>query len=82
VEDPELLRLSEADGLDAALAALPPRMRAVLVLRYFEQLTEEETAQALGCSRGTVKSQASRAIAKLRTTMQPIDHALGGGLHG
>lgn len=82
VDDPELLRLSEADGLDAALAALPPRMRAVLVLRYFEQLTEEETAQALGCSRGTVKSQASRAIAKLRATMQPIDHALGGGLHG
>jgi RNA polymerase sigma-70 factor (sigma-E family) len=54
-----------------ALGRLPRRMRAVVVLRYFEDLTEAETAQLLGCSVGTVKSQASKALAKLR-----IDPAL------
>lgn len=55
-------------GMDLwdALAQLPRRQRAVVVLRYFEDLTEAETAEALGCSVGTVKSQASRALAKLR----------------
>jgi len=72
-DDPELERITEMDGLDAALSALPGRMRAVLVLRYFEQLSEEETARTLGCSKGTVKSQASRALAKLRLSMIPQD---------
>lgn len=49
--------------------ALPPRQRAVIVLRYYEQLTEPETAAVLGISLGTVKSQAHRAIATLRTTL-------------
>ena len=48
------------------LDRLPHRQRAVLVLRYFDDLTEAQTAQILGCSVGTVKSQASRALAKLR----------------
>lgn len=48
------------------LATLPPRQRAVIVLRYYEQLTEAETAEVLRVSVGTVKSQASRAIATLR----------------
>jgi DNA-directed RNA polymerase specialized sigma24 family protein len=43
-------------------------MRSVLVLRYFEDLSEEQTAEALGCSVGTVKSQASRGLARLRAT--------------
>ncbi|MGN6575332.1 MAG: SigE family RNA polymerase sigma factor [Nocardioides sp.] len=56
-------------ALWAALAALPPRQRAVIVLRYYEDLTEVQTANALEVSVGTVKSQASRAMAKLRSLL-------------
>jgi RNA polymerase sigma factor (sigma-70 family) len=48
---------------------LPPRQRAVLVLRYFEDLSESETAAALQCSVGTVKSTASRALVRLQSTL-------------
>lgn len=54
--------------LFAALALLPPRQRAVVVLRYWECLSEQETARILGCSVGNVKSQASRALKKLRNS--------------
>jgi RNA polymerase sigma-70 factor (sigma-E family) len=54
------------DALMAAISLLPTRQRVVLVLRYWEQLTEAETAELLGCSVGTVKSQASKAIERLR----------------
>ncbi len=56
----------DAIVLREALARIAPRQRAVLVLRYYEDLTERETAAALGIAIGTVKSQARDALARLR----------------
>jgi RNA polymerase sigma-70 factor (sigma-E family) len=61
--------LAERDYLLRALATLPPGQRAVLVLRYFDDLSEGQTAQMLGCSVGTVKSQAARALDRLRAAV-------------
>jgi len=57
-------------ALAQALAALPERDRTVLALRYLLELSEEETAAALGCRRGTVKSRVSRALQRMRTSME------------
>lgn len=59
-------RIGEDGDLWAAMGRLPRRQRAVVVLRYFEDLTEAQTADLLGISVGTVKSQTSKALAKLR----------------
>ena len=65
VEGPADL-VGERTALLAALRQLPPRQRAVVVLRYWEDLTDTQIGAALGCSPGTVRSQLSRALAKLR----------------
>jgi len=56
----------ERDEIWRLLATLPPRTRAVLVLRFYEDLPEADIAAALGCSVGSVKSQLSRGLARLR----------------
>ncbi|MFI5936128.1 SigE family RNA polymerase sigma factor [Actinoplanes sp. NPDC051494] len=68
-DDDIALRLA----LRQALLTLPPRQRAVLVLRFLEDRTVEETAEVLGCRPGTVASQSSRALAKLRDLVPALD---------
>jgi len=63
----------DRSALVAALQRLGPRQRAVIVLRYWMDLTEAEIAAALDCSTGTVKSQASRALATLRQSAELVD---------
>jgi RNA polymerase sigma-70 factor (sigma-E family) len=67
-EDRELLR--------EALKGVPPRQRACLVLRFFEDLSVTDTAQALGCSESTVKSQTSRGLDALRDVLRTTDPEL------
>src|SRR5581483_3023827 len=69
-EPAALVEVGLADELMDALAALPPRQRAVLVLRYFLDLPEAEVAAAMKCSLGTVKSTASRGLARLEQLMR------------
>ena len=64
--------------LIAALATLPPRQRAIIVLRFFHDYTETRTADELGIKVGTVKSQTARALATLRVNAQ-LDSGYGNG---
>ncbi len=67
LDAPDLsVAVAEQDLLWRALAYLPSGQRAVLVLRYYEDLTEAQTAAVLGCTVGSVKTQTSRALSKLR----------------
>ena len=59
-----------ADDMGDAIARLPDRQRAVIVLRYYEDMSEADIAAALGCRPGTVKSLASRALADLRRVIE------------
>jgi RNA polymerase sigma-70 factor (sigma-E family) len=76
-----LSALEERTELLQVLGQLPARQRAVLVLRYFNDLTEAQVAEALGCSPGTVKSSASRGLARLREALQPVSLHPGAPRH-
>jgi RNA polymerase sigma-70 factor (sigma-E family) len=64
------------ESLEHALAAVPPRQRACLVLRFYDDLSVAETARLLGCTQGTVKSQTSRGLDALRAAMPATREAL------
>ncbi|MEU6150877.1 SigE family RNA polymerase sigma factor [Actinosynnema sp. NPDC047251] len=76
--DPELAgeRLWARDLVHAALLRVPPRQRAVLVLRYFEDLPVSEVAVAMGCTEGTVKSQTARGLVALRTAVEGLERVV------
>lgn len=76
VDDRSMRLMSEIDDLAEfrwALTQLPPRQRAVLVLRYWNDLSEKETAEILGCSLGTVRSTASRGADRVRRLLRNRD---------
>jgi RNA polymerase sigma-70 factor (sigma-E family) len=75
VADPAVQPDGVRDVLVAGLRQLPPGQRATIVLRFFEDLSVDETARALGCSPGTVKSQTSKGLAALRTIVEPAQLA-------
>jgi RNA polymerase sigma-70 factor (sigma-E family) len=68
----------DQDQLARGLAALPPRQRAVVVLRYYVGLSEAEIADTLGCTPGTVKSQAAKALISLRRHLGTPDGNVAG----
>lgn len=69
--------LDERDAMIRALSQLPPRRRACVVLRYYHDLSVAETAEVLGCSQGTVKSQTAQAIDSLRSLLGDSELAKG-----
>ncbi len=69
----------QRDAMWELVQTLPPKQRATVVLRYYEDMSEAETARVLGCSIGTVKSQTSRAIGTLRTRLAERGQSATGG---
>ena len=80
--DPAAVHEQEDEELRRALRALPSRMRTAVVLRYFEDLSEQRTAELMGCSASTVNTHTARGLARLRdvladrTTVAPIREEL------
>ena len=66
----EVVLPPDVDDLWPLVLTLPPRQRAVLVLRFYEDLSEADIARVMGCRPGTVKSLASRALARLRQELE------------
>jgi RNA polymerase sigma-70 factor (sigma-E family) len=76
IAEDEVRRIDDRDAMFRALLTLPPRQRAVIVLRYYEELSELEIAAVMAISPGTVKSQAARALRHLATALAPTDPAI------
>ncbi|MFF2362613.1 SigE family RNA polymerase sigma factor [Streptomyces sp. NPDC058122] len=77
--DDPIARADDRGALLTALAGLPPRQREAVVLRYWEDLSESQTAEAMGCSVGAVKSNAAKGIAKLRVVPGLVNTMAQGG---
>jgi RNA polymerase sigma-70 factor (sigma-E family) len=75
-------RVEASADLMQALAELPPRQRVALVLRYFEDLSEADVAETMGCSVGTVKSTTSRALDRLRRVVEVPAETTNGEAEG
>lgn len=69
---------AERDAMWTMLGELPPRQRAVIVLRFYEDLDDDAIARLLSCSPATVRSHASKAVARLRSVVAEPDLARGG----
>jgi RNA polymerase sigma-70 factor (sigma-E family) len=76
IAEDEARRVDDRDAMRRALMMLPPRQRAVIVLRYYEDLSELEIAAVMGTSAGTVKSQAARALRRLSAVLRDSAPAL------
>ena len=74
----EIENVHQRDLVLRVVHALPPQQRAVVVLRFLEDLTVEETARALGCTTGTVKTHSSRGLQRLRSVLED-EQGDGGG---
>jgi RNA polymerase sigma-70 factor (sigma-E family) len=73
--------IGQREELFAALRQITPKQRAIVVFRYWQDLSEATTAEIVGCSVGTVKSQASRGLQNLRTILNVDDTFGGAGAH-
>jgi RNA polymerase sigma-70 factor (sigma-E family) len=76
VIDDQAARVDDRDAVWRALLTLPPRQRTVIVLRYYEGLSELEIAAVMGTTAGTVKSQAARALRRLAETLADLEMAV------
>jgi RNA polymerase sigma-70 factor (sigma-E family) len=73
--DDEAERVADRDAIRRALLTLPPKQRTVIVLRYYEELSESEIAAVMGTTAGTVKSQAARGLRRLAEIITNADMA-------
>jgi len=78
-DDPAMRRGEDWDRLRRALVRLPVRQRTVLVLRYYEDLPDARIAELMNCRPGTVRSQAARGLASLRSLLEPEPETVPGG---
>ena len=69
--------VAERTRLEAALVQLPPRQRAAVVLRYYQDLPDRQVAEVLGCPVGTARSHASRGVARLRRILADVIESVG-----